>query len=79
MMEDPESFEGVQLHVCASCHEAAGIHSFLSYSRERFGPQDVPPPKLITSTPSRESAKQIQWIERHGSLKFAEGAANRIR
>lgn len=79
MEEDPERFEGAELQSCSSCHDAAGMHSFLSYSRERFGPTDVPPPKLIASTPSRESAMQIQWIERHGSLKFAEGVANRIR
>jgi hypothetical protein len=79
MEEDPERFEGAELQSCSSCHDAAGMHSFLSYSRERFGPHDVPPPKLIASTPSRESAMQIQWIERHGSLKFAEGVANRIR
>jgi hypothetical protein len=79
MFEDAEHYEGVELQGCSSCHEAAGIHSFLSYSRERFGPTDVPPPKLIASTPSRESATQIQWIERHGSLAFTEGVANRIR
>lgn len=65
MMENPESDQGIELQSCSSCHEAAGIHSFLSYSRERFGPADVPPPKLIGSTPARESSTQIQWIERH--------------
>jgi hypothetical protein len=73
MEEDPERSEGAELQSCSSCHDAAGMHSFLSYSRERFGPHDVPPPKLIASTPSRESAMQIQWIERHGSLTFTEG------
>jgi hypothetical protein len=79
MEVDPERWQGVVLRTCSSCHEAAGIHSFLSYSRERFGPTDVPPPKLIASTPSRETALQIRWIERHGNLAFAEGVANRIR
>ena len=65
MMENPERDQGIELQSCSSCHEAAGIHSFLSYSRERFGPADVPPPKLIGSTPARESSTQIQWIERH--------------
>jgi hypothetical protein len=60
MEEDPERFEGAELQSCSSCHDAAGMHSFLSYSRERFGPTDVPPPKLIASTPSRESAMQTQ-------------------
>jgi hypothetical protein len=77
--DDPERDEGVELQSCSSCHEAAGIHSFLSYSRERFGPTDIPPPKLIASMPSRESAVQTQWIERHGSLAVAEGAADRSR
>ena len=78
MEKDPESWQGVVLQSCSSCHEAAGIHSFLSYSRERFGPTDVPPPKLIASTPSRETALQIRWIERHRSLAFPEGVATRI-
>ena len=66
---DPERWAGVVLLSCSSCHEAAGMHSFLSYSRERFGPTDVLPPKLIESSPSRESAVQIRWIERHRNLK----------
>lgn len=77
MEEDPERSEGAELQSCSSCHDAAGMHLFLSYSRERFGPHDVPPPKLIASTPSRESAMQIQWIERHGSLTFTEGSRPR--
>jgi hypothetical protein len=79
MDDDPTSFEGTVLQGCSSCHEAAGMHSFLSYSRERFGPNDVPPPKLIASTPSLETATQIQWIKRHRSLTFTEGVPNRIR
>jgi len=79
MDDDPTTFEGIVLQGCSSCHEAAGMHSFLSYSRERFGPNDVPPPKLIASTPSLESATQIQWIKQHRSLKFAEGLADRVR
>jgi hypothetical protein len=79
MEVDPESWQGMVLRTCSSCHEAAGIHSFLSYSRERFGPTDDPPPKLIASTPSRETAVQIQWIERHGNLALANRVANQIR
>jgi hypothetical protein len=79
MEVDPESWQGVVLRACSNCHEAAGIHSFLSYSRERFGPTDVPPPKLIASTPSRETAVQLQWIERHSSLALANGMPNHIR
>jgi hypothetical protein len=79
MDDDPTSFEGIVLRGCSSCHEAAGMHSFLSYSRERFGPHDVPPPKLIASTPALETATQIQWIKRHGSLTFTEGVADRVR
>jgi hypothetical protein len=79
MEEDPKTFEGIVLRSCSACHEAAGIHSFISYSRERFGPNDIPPPKLIASTPSRESATQIQWIEQHGNLAFADRVADRIR
>ena len=79
MDDAPTSLEGIVLQSCSSCHEAAGMHSFLSYSRERFGPHDVPPPKLIASTPSIETAVQIQWIKRHGSLAFAEGVADRVR
>ena len=77
MDDDPTSFEGIVLQSCSSCHEAAGMHSFLSYSRERFGPNDVPPPKLIASTPSLETATQIQWIKRHRSLTFTEGSRPR--
>jgi hypothetical protein len=76
---DPDRWQGIVLRTCANCHETAGIHSFLSYSRERFGPTDVPPPKLIASTPSRETAVQLQWIERHSSLALANGVANHIR
>jgi hypothetical protein len=79
MEVDAERWQGIVLRTCASCHEAAGIHSFLSYSRERFGRTDVPPPKLIASTPSRETALQIRWIERHGSLTLAKSLTNRIR
>jgi hypothetical protein len=77
--KDAERWQGVVLRTCSSCHDAAGIHSFLSYSRERFGPTDVSPPKLIASTPSRETALQIQRIERHGNLTLAKGVANHIR
>ena len=46
---------------------------------ERFGPVDVPPPKLIVSTPSLETATQIQWIERQPSLRLTEEVAERVR
>jgi hypothetical protein len=77
--EAPERFAGTVLKSCSACHEAAGMHSFLSYSRERFGPVDVPPPKLIVSTPSLETATQIQWIERQRSLRLTEEVAERVR
>ena len=77
--EAPERFAGTGLRSCSACHEAAGMHSFLSYSRERFGPVDVPPPKLNVSTPSLETATQIQWIERQRSLKLTEEVAERVR
>lgn len=68
MDEAPEHSEGLELRSCSNCHEAAGLHSFLSFSRERFGPTDVPPPKLFASTPFRESEVQIQWIKQHGRV-----------
>jgi hypothetical protein len=77
--EAPERFAGAVLKSCSACHEAAGMHSFLSYSRERFGPFDVPPPKLNVSTPSLETATQIQWIERQRSLRLTEEVAERVR
>jgi hypothetical protein len=78
--EAPEDFAGAVLRSCSACHEAAGMHSFLSYSRERFGPFDVPPPKLIVSTPSLETARQIQRIERQRSLRLREEVAEqRVR
>jgi hypothetical protein len=70
MFEDekqrPEVWAGDVLRSCSSCHEAAGMHSFLSFSRERFGPYDVPPPKLIPSDPVQESGVQIRWTQQHG-------------
>lgn len=69
--ETPESWEGVVLLSCSACHETAGMHSFLSYSRERFGAGTGLPPKLVERNPARESAFQIRWIERHHNLAFA--------
>jgi hypothetical protein len=66
--ETPESWEGVVLLSCSTCHEAAGMHSFLSYSRERFGAGVGTPPKLIESNPDREAAVQIGWIVQHHKL-----------
>ena len=77
--EAPERFAGAVLKSCSACHEAAGMHSFLSYSRERFGPFDVPPPKLNVSTPSLETATQIQWIERQRSFRLTEEVAEHVR
>jgi hypothetical protein len=71
---DPERGEGAVLLSCSGCHEAAGIHSFLSYSRERFGPTNVPPPKLIDSTPARESDVQLRWIHRHRNSTLGQGS-----
>jgi IS4 transposase len=79
MEEDPKRSQAPVLGTCSNCHDAAGMHSFISYSRERFGPNDVTPPKLIDSTPSRESATQIQWIKQHGKLTFADSVANRVK
>jgi hypothetical protein len=63
--EKPESWEGAVLLSCSGCHEFAGMHSFLSYSRHRFGAGTGPPPKLIESNPARETAVQIRWIAQH--------------
>jgi hypothetical protein len=79
MHENLERFEGIELRSCSVCHDAAGMNSFLSYSRDRFSRLDGPPPKLIASTPSRETATQFQWIEQHGSLAFADRVADRAR
>jgi hypothetical protein len=79
MHENPERFQGEVLRGCSVCHDAAGMNSFLSYSRDRFSRLDGPPPKLIASTPPRETARQIQWIEQHGKLSFADRVANRVR
>jgi hypothetical protein len=66
--EKPESEEGIVLLTCSSCHEFAGIHSFISYSRHRFGAGVGTPPKLIESNPDREAAVQIGWIVQHHKL-----------
>jgi hypothetical protein len=49
--EKLESEEGIVLLTCSSCHEFAGMHSFISYSRHRFGAGIGTPPKLIESNP----------------------------
>lgn len=69
--EKPEIWQGVVLLSCSGCHEFAGMHSFLSYSRARFGAGTGLPPKLVEGNPARESAAQIRWIERHHNLAFA--------
>jgi hypothetical protein len=69
--EKPESEEGIVLFTCSSCHEFAGIHSFISYSRHRFGAGMGTPPKLIESSPSREAAVQTGWIVQHHELALA--------
>jgi hypothetical protein len=38
------------------------MHSFISYSRHRFGAGIGTPPKLIESNPDREAA--VQWVDR---------------
>jgi len=68
--EKPESEEGVVLDRCSGCHVFAGIHSFLSYSRARFGAGTGTPPKLIGSNPDREAVVQIGWIAHHHELAF---------
>jgi len=69
--EKPESEEGIVLLTCSSCHEFAGMHSFISYSRHRFGAGVGTPPKLIESNPDREAAVQIGWIVQHQKLALA--------
>ena len=69
--DEPEHLAGVVLLSCSACHEFAGIHSFISYSRARFGSGDGPPPKLVKSNPARESAVQIRWIEQHQHFAVA--------
>ena len=59
---------GVVLLRCSGCHEYAGIHSFISYSRHRFGAGIGMPPKLIESNPDREAAVQTAWIVQHHKL-----------
>ena len=66
--EKPESEEGIVLLTCSSCHEFAGMHSFISYSRHRFGAGIGTPPKLIESNPDREAAVQTAWIVQHHKL-----------
>ena len=69
--EKPESEEGIVLLTCSSCHEFAGIHSFISYSRHRFGAGASTPPKLTESNPDRGAAVQIGWIVQHHKLALA--------
>lgn len=64
----PESEEGIVLLTCSSCHEFAGMHSFISYSRHRFGAGIGTPPKLIESNPDREAAVQTAWMVQHHKL-----------
>jgi hypothetical protein len=59
---------GVVLRRCSACHEYAGMHSFISYSRHRFGAGVGTPPKLIESNPDREAAVEIGWIVQHHEL-----------
>jgi hypothetical protein len=66
--EKPEIEGGVVLQRCSGCHEYAGIHSFLSYSRHRFGAGVGTPPKLIESNPERQAALQTAWIVQHHKL-----------
>ena len=69
--ETPDSWEGVVLLSCSACHETAGMHSFLSYSRERFGAGTGLPPKLIQSNPAREGAVELRWIVQHHNPAIA--------
>lgn len=63
-----EAGKTVILRQCGECHSSAGIHSFLSFSRERFRiSDDLPPPKLIESTPDREAAVEMDWIRHHAT------------
>ncbi len=58
----------VVLRTCGSCHEAVGLPSFISYSRERFGSGEGSPPKLVESTVAREVTRQIDWLTAHGNI-----------
>jgi hypothetical protein len=69
--DDPARWQGAVLLSCSGCHEFAGIHSFLSYSRARFGAGTGTPPKLIESNPDREAAVQTEWITQHHTLGLA--------
>jgi hypothetical protein len=69
--EKPENEEGIVLLSCSSCHDFAGMHSFISYSRHRFGAGIGTPPKLIESNPDREAGVQIGWIVQHHKLALA--------
>jgi hypothetical protein len=69
--EKPESEEGIVLLSCSSCHDFAGMHSFISYSRHRFGAGIGTPPKLIESNPDREAVVQTEWIVQHHKLALA--------
>lgn len=61
-----EAGQAIVLRQCGACHSFAGIHSFLSYSRMRFRiSDDLPPPKLIESTPARQAAVEMDWIRQH--------------
>jgi len=63
-----EAGQAIILRQCGACHSSAGIRSFLSYSRERFRvSDDLPPPKLIESTPVREAAVEMDWIRHYAT------------
>lgn len=68
---DPARWQGAVLLSCSGYHEFAGIHSFLSYFRARFGAGEGFPPKLVASSPGQESAVEIQWIRQHHKLALA--------
>jgi len=75
--EKPESWEGTVLDTCSACHENSGMHSFISYSRYRFGAGTGLPPKLIASSPSEETAAQIRWVIQHHKPALVSRSPNR--
>src|SRR5207245_5752421 len=58
----------VVLRTCGSCHEAVGLPSFISYSRERFGSGEGSPPKLIEPTVARDEPRQIDSLTAQANI-----------
>ena len=57
---DPARWGSNVLLRCSTCHEFAGIQSFLSYSRARFGAGVGTPPKLVESNPDFNASGHLR-------------------